>query len=137
MANKKLGYPYNLISDVLGVEMNHSLYPFDAEVTVEYLLLSLSMTNKLQTEIARLHYKDGMKQREIARKLNISTSYVSKNLAKVLTWLKEEEQKIYIRYGITGAGKFLEMAGYQRGVCQKAQSSRASAAGQRMQVLPA
>lgn len=119
MAKKKLVYPYNLVADIMGSKAETNVYPFDIEITMDYLLTLLSTTNDMYAEILRHYYQNEMKQTEIARKLGITQATVSKKMQEALKWLREESRLVYIQYGITGVGACLELRGYQRGLAQR------------------
>lgn len=119
MVKTKLGYPYNLIADITKSKTETNAYPFDIEITMDYLLKLLSVAKDICAEVLKYYYKDGMKQTEIAKKLGITQATVSKKVQEALNWLRDDSRFVYIQYGITGVGARFELRGYQRGIAQR------------------
>lgn len=83
-----------LLSDVMGTEVDVVYKKIETDVEEELLISALKHLNKREREIVELRFgllgQEELTQREVADKLNISQSYISRLEKKIISRLKKE-----------------------------------------------
>jgi RNA polymerase sporulation-specific sigma factor len=83
-----------LLSDVMGTEVVVVYKKIETDVEEELLISALKHLNKREREIVELRFgllgQEELTQREVADKLNISQSYISRLEKKIISRLKKE-----------------------------------------------
>lgn len=101
--NKELAYPYNLIENIMDLNLHVTCddgLPSNVYESVEYVLKTL---NKQQAEFVELRYKKNMTYQQIGDIYHLSRERVRQVINAALRRLSHPQRWKYIKYGFCEA----------------------------------